>query len=56
MKTDLGNPCPVVDVDIDFQRTHWKIVVEVCCIAAAASLPLEYPRRFPLPECQMKPE
>ena len=22
IKTDLGNPCLVVDVDIDFQRTH----------------------------------
>ncbi len=56
MKTDLSNPCLAVDVDIDFQRTGQKLVVVVCCSAAAASLRLGYPRRFPLPECEMKPK
>ena len=56
MKADLGNPCLAVEVDIDFQRAGQKLVVVVCCSAAAVSLRLEYPRRFPLPECEMKPK
>lgn len=56
MKTDPGNPCLAVEVDIDFQRAGQKLVVVVCCSAAAVSLRLEYPRRFPLPECEMKPK
>ena len=56
MKTDLGNPCLAVDVDIDFQRTGQKLVVLGCCSAAAALPRLEYPRRFPLPESEMKPK